>query len=239
MHFTRSRQGHLAGIFGIVALFGAGCGGGNKGGTYVDLQWSVADLGDPNKALYCTDVGAGDVVLDLQGPVSDSYTFHCSSPNYEGVTATLPIGTYSITVTLYGDPAIYGDATTVLDSMQSSLTLVSGPNIVPADFLVNSFVLGWVVTEGGLTSSCQAVGGSYIALDVYYSGQTQATTYYLNCSGYNPAATLSIPMGPYNVQWQAFVVDANHYDLSPGTTMASYTVQTGVQADLGTVYFAF
>jgi hypothetical protein len=48
-------------------------------------------------------------------------------------------------------------------------------------------------------------------------------------------------MGDYNVQWQAFLVDANYQDVpgTAGTQLASYPVATGVQANLGKVYFAF
>lgn len=246
MRSTRSRQIHLAGIFGMLALFGAGCGGSHsKGNAYLYVQWTVADVGSPSTGLNCQDVGAGDVVVTMVNNADPSHpytdTFPCASQGYTGTTAYVPSGTYSVTVRLYGDAKDYGNATTVLDELTSTQTLMSGANTLPqTDFLVNSFVLGWVVTRGGLSSTCAAVGASYVELDVTFSGQSQPTAYYLDCFGYNPAATLSIPMGNYNIKWQAFLVDASYYDVpgSIGTSLASYNVTNGVQADLGTAYFA-
>jgi len=246
MHFTRSRQGHLAGIFGMLALFGAGCGSNqSSANAYVTLQWDIFDVGDTamNSPLTCADVGGGTIVLTSVNQATQmtyTDTFTCASG--AGSSANLPSGTYSLTVSLYGDRTMYGNSTTLLYQVPYTQTLLSGPNPLPVvDFMVNSFVLGWQVTSGGLATTCTAVGGSYVELDVFFSGQTQATAYYLDCLGYNPAATLSIPMGTYNVQWQAFLVDANYQDVpgTAGTQLASYPVATGVQANLGKVYFAF
>jgi hypothetical protein len=246
MHFTRSRQGHLAGILGMLALFGAGCGSNQpSANAYVSLQWDIFDVGDTtmNSPLTCADVGGGAIVLTSVNQATQmTYTDTFACATAAGSSANLPSGTYSLTVSLYGDPTKYGNSTTLLDQVTYTQTLLSGPNPLPVvDFMVNSFVLGWTVTSGGLATTCTAVGGSYVELDIYFSGQTQPTAYYLDCLGYNPAATLSIPMGTYNVQWQAFLVDANYRDVpgTAGTQLASYTVATGVQANLGTVYFAF
>lgn len=245
MRSIRSRQIHLAGILGMIALVGAGCGSGrSKGNAYLNMQWTVADVGDPSTGLDCADVGAGDVVVTMVNTATQTTytdTFRCDSQGYAGTSAYVPNGTYSITVRLYGDAQVYGNSTTLLDELTSTQPMVAGPNTLPqTDFLVNSFVLGWSVTRGGAASTCAAVGARYVELDVYFSGQTQATAYYLDCSGYNPAATLAIPMGTYSIQWQAFLVDANYFDIQTGvsTPLTSYTVTTGVQADLGTAYFA-
>jgi hypothetical protein len=234
----------------MLALFGAGCGGGgghSAGNAYVYVQWTLADVGNPaKKDLSCPQVGGGDVVLTMvNNATQQTYTdtFPCTSTNYAGTSAYLPSGTYSITMSLYGDMQDYGNTTTLLDQLVATETLLGGENdLGPTDFQVNSFGLGWVVTSGGLASSCAAVGANFVELDVYYSGQTQATAYYLDCYNYSPPLyTLSIPLGTYNVQWQAFLVDANYHDVpgSIGTQLTSYTVSTGVQANLGTAYFAF
>jgi len=246
MRSIRSRQIHLAGILGMVALVGAGCGGGHsKGNAYLSLQWTVADVGDPSTGLNCADVGAGDVVVTMVNNATQTTytdTFRCDSQGYAGTSAYVPNGVYSVTVRLFGDPQVYLNSTTLLDELSSTQTLVAGANTLPqTDFLVNSFVLGWSVTRGGVASTCAAVGARYVELDVYFSGQKDATAYYLDCSGYNPAATLAIPMGTYSIQWQAFLVDGGYYDIIQGgvsTPLTSYTVTTGVQANLGTAYFA-
>ena len=251
MRSTRSWQVHLAGVLGALALVGAGCGSGHpkpnrNGDAYVYLTWTVADVGSPTVGLYCEDVGAGEVEVALsnsQGTYTD--TFPCNSQGYSGTGAYLPSGTYSVRVSLYGDVNVYGNNTTVLDQFPDfTYTVVSGANDIGAfDFALNSFVLGWNVSVGGLPTTCLAVGGRYVELDVYFVGlgQTQATAYYLDCTGYNPAATLAIPAGTYGIRWQAFLLDASYYDV-PGTfptPLADYTVNTGLQADLGTAYFAF
>jgi hypothetical protein len=230
----------------MLALFGAGCGSNQpSANAYVSLQWDIFDVGDTtmNSPLTCADVGGGAIVLTSVNQATQmTYTDTFACATAAGSSANLPSGTYSLTVSLYGDPTKYGNSTTLLDQVTYTQTLLSGPNPLPVvDFMVNSFVLGWTVTSGGLATTCTAVGGSYVELDIYFSGQTQPTAYYLDCLGYNPAATLSIPMGTYNVQWQAFLVDANYRDVpgTAGTQLASYTVATGVQANLGTVYFAF
>jgi hypothetical protein len=252
MRSIRSRQVRLIGIFGTLALIGAGCGGGghSSGNAYVSAQWSVADLGNPTKGLRCEDVGGGDVVVTMfnnarpQDPNPPTYTFPCAS--YAGTTYSVPSGTYTITVSLYGDVKDYGKDPPLLDELSVTQTLLSGTNPLSAtDFLVNSFVLGWMVNSGATT--CTAVGGSYVELDVTFPNQSQPSAYYLDCLGYNPAATLSIPIaanyglasGYYSVSLNAYLVDANYTRLVAGTLSPSYVVTDGVQADLGTAYFSY
>ena len=239
MRFIHSRTGHLAGILGLLALLGCGGGSGRPAGdASAYLQWNIYDVGGTTP-LFCADVGAGsiDVTLDT----NNTYTFACAD-TYDYID-NIPSGTYSITVQLYGDPKVYGNSTTLLDQITSTQTLYSGNNTLPeVDFLVNSFVLGWSITSGGLPTTCAAVGASWVALDIYYPGQTQATSYYFACDDvvYRDA-TLAIPMGPYAVQWQAFLLDAAYRDLTltPGTQLTSYNVSASVQADLGYVVFPF
>jgi hypothetical protein len=248
MHATRSRQGRLTGILGMLALLGAGCGGGgHSGGIYADLQWSLADLGDPTTGITCEDVGAGDIVVTLQETTTQasySDTLPCNSQNYSA-SYTVPRGTYSITATLYGDPLVFGNATTVLDTIQLTQTVVNGPNTVPLDFLVNSYILNWSISSGGFVTTCASVGASHVELDIYYPGQSTPDTYLFDCnSNFNPVTyvcreiTTAIAAGSYNIQWQAYLQDAYYNDLA-STQSAGYGVVSGVQAELGTAYFAF
>ena len=144
---------------------------------------------------------------------------------------------------LYGDPKVYGNSTTLLDQITSTQDLYSGNNTLPVvDFLVNSFVLGWSITSGGVPTTCAAVGASWVALDIYYPGETQATSYYFACDDvvYRDA-TAAIGMSDFGstIQWQAFLLDANSSDLTPGTRLTSYTISPSAQADLGYVTFSF
>lgn len=246
MRSIRSRQIHLAGILGMLALFGAGCGSGHSGGTYANIQWTLADLGDPTTDLTCADVGAGDIVVGLQSAAASySDTIPCNSPSYSA-SYTVQSGTYSITTTLYGDPQVYGNATTVLDTIpQFSQTIVNGPNTVFLDFVVNSYILNWSISSGGFAATCASVGASYVELDIYYAGQSTPEAYLFNCgSNYNPNSgiyrdiTTAIEMGSYGIQWRAYLQDSNYNDLA-STQFANYSVVSGIQADLGTAYFAY
>jgi hypothetical protein len=250
MRSIQSPQIRLAGILGMLALFGAGCGGGGghaSTGAYVFLQWSLYDLDDTAyaKPLLCDDAGAGAIVLsDVQGTYSD--TFNCKTANYEASGHTIPSGTYSLTATLYGDPAVYKNSTTVLDTIAlPPQTLVNGANTVVADFLLNAYILNWQIVSGGVVTTCANVGASYVELDIYYAGQTTATAYYFNCAsnrdsitGLYRDITSAIAIGSYPIQWQAFLQDASYRDLA-STQLAPYNVLSGVQADLQTAYFDF
>jgi hypothetical protein len=231
----------------MLALFGAGCGGGHKSGAYVYLQWNLYDLGDTTGAqpLLCEDAGAGLIELsDAQGIVID--TFNCNTANYEASGHTIPSGTYSLTATLYGDPAVYGNNRTVLATVPlPTLTLVTGPNTMVVDFWLNAYILNWQITSGGLVTTCANAGASYVELDIYYAGQSDATVYYFNCaSNRNPstgiyrAITRAIDLGSYPIQWQATLQDINYKDLL-STSVYSYNVVSGVQAELGTATFAY
>jgi hypothetical protein len=164
MRFIGSPKNYLSGLVGLLALAGAGCGGGggghsvrggNSSNAYVTLQsWSVYDLN--GAAVTCADIAARDVVVSYynadtgtQEPFTD--TFPCN--NLTGTTDYLPAGNYTITVTIYGDPAVYGNNTTVLDQVQSSQLLLGGPNTLPSfNFQINAFDLAWAISVGGVAT---------------------------------------------------------------------------------------
>lgn len=249
MRFLGPWQRHVLAVFGFLAFAGAGCGGGHSsrnGGTSaatLSLPWAIYDVGDPNmtRPLKCADVRAGGVVVTTTNSATNQTftdSFNCGSNG--GTTDYLPAGTYTVTITLYADPAVYGNNTTVLDEYVWTQTLVAGSNPVSTVALfVNSYVLGW-----SLASSCGAIGAAYVALDIYYPPQTTPTTYFFNCTS-GTEATSAIPVGIYGIQWQAALVDASYRDLTQPTPLAQYTVrnepsdQTRVQADLGNVYFPY
>lgn len=246
MFFIRSRQGYIARSLGvaITALALVGCGGSSKSSATASLQWSLFDLSDSamSQSLNCADVGAGAVVLSMQDRATGTTytdTFVCA--NYAGASEAVPAGTYDVTVTLYGDPKIYGNSNTVLDTLSTpGAVLDSGANTLGAtDFLVNSFVLGWTISSGGLSTTCAYAGAADVELDVLFPGQTTPTAYLMPCNdvAYR-AATMAIPMGSYTVQWQAFLVDAQGTEVATSTTTQSYSVSASAQADLGSVIFS-
>jgi len=231
MHFIRSRYGYLTGILGLLTLLG--CGSSNHHTADAYLKWNIYDLSDTTMAHphTCANVGAASVRVTLAG--LPPYNFACAD-NQDYILG-VPSGTYSITVELYAD----SQETILLDQMIYTQTLLSGTNdIGPANFLVNSFVLGWAISYNGVSTTCASVGAEWVALDIYYPGEAQPTSYYLACDEYL-AATAAIDMGPYAIKWQAFLLDANDNELTTGTQLMSYNVSYSTQADLGTVYFAF
>ena len=251
MRVLHLQRNHVILALGLLALAGVGCGGGH--GTYANLQWNVYDVGDANMAqpLGCDTVGAGDVEVTMVNPATNqTFTdvFHCASRG--GSTATLPTGTYDTTVSLYGDPAIFGNKTTLLDQISSTQNLYSGANNLPVvDLLVNAYVLGWSIWSGTQPSTCTAVGAASVALDIYYGNPTDPVSYTFNCNsnGYR-AATTAIAAGNYGIQWQAFLLDAAGNEITSGSGLTPYSVMNSVdptqaqsrtQADLGTVSFQF
>jgi hypothetical protein len=238
MHFIRSRYGYLTGILGLLTLLG--CGSSSKHAAVADarayLQWNIYDLGGTTP-LHCSDVGATKVVANFENiDILDTYSVTFACADYQDYTDYLPSGDYKITVDLY-------DAANFLLYEATSLQpLYSGSNTLPVVYFdVNSFVLGWSISYNGVSTTCAAVGANWVALDVYYPGETQPTSYYLACddSSEYRAATAAIEMGPYAIKWQAFLLDANDNELTTGTQLMSYNVSYSTQADLGTVYFAF
>src|ERR1019366_5932241 len=243
MRFIGSPKNYLSGLVGLLALAGAGCGGGggghsvrggNSSNAYVPLQsWSVYDLN--GAAVTCADIAARDVVVSYynadtgtQEPFTD--TFPCN--NLTGTTDYLPAGNYTITVTIYGDPAVYGNNTTVLDQVQSSQLLLGGPNTLPSfNFQINAFDLAWAISVGGVATRCESVGATSVELDVYYASQSQPVAYSFPCNTYE-SATKGIAMGTYAIQWQAFLLDASNHELAPGTALTNFTVSSSAPANL-------
>lgn len=238
MRFRRPRQHHVL-VFVALALAGASCGGGGRS-TYVSVPWSIYDVADVNMTtpLDCSHVGAGDVVVTATNSATNqAYTSTFSCASYTSRTS-VPAGTYTVTVTLYAAPSVYGNNTTVIDQYAWTQTVGSGPNAIGTVALfVNSYVLRWTTA-----SSCAALGAAWVALDIYYSGQNEPTSYFLKCAS-GSEATQALPLGTFPMQWQAFLVDAAYKNLTPGTPLVPYTVRNEdpgrVQADLGTVHFPY
>ena len=248
MRFIGSSKNYLASLVGLLTLAGAGCGGGGGhstrgGNNYVasiDLQsWSLYDLN--GTAVTCADIAARDVVVSYYNADTGTQeqftdTFPCSSLN-GGTTGYLPAGNYTITITIYGDPGVYGNTTTVLDQVQSSQLLLSGPNTLPSfSFQINAYDLAWTISVGGVSTTCESVGAAYVELDVSGAEQPSPTKYYFTCSDYE-SATKGIAMGNYAIQWQAFLLDAGHHALAPGTSLTNFTVSSQAPANLGMAIF--
>jgi hypothetical protein len=267
MRSIRSPRIHLAGIFGVLALFGAGCGGGGShsipagGDGYASFAWDIYDIQDTTyrTRLTCASVGAASVVVTLTnlqtGTVYNQSPVSCSGSNMEMSTAYVPAGSYTVGFALYGDPAIYGNALTILDSFDmvdssgatSTFSILSGLNDFRssvAAFVTQSFVLGWGISYQGAPTTCGAMYAAAVDLDVAVEGSSTWVTSRFNCTT-GAGTSYAIPF--YNpttgqpattVQWRLYLVDQTGQDIA---SVAGGTV--GIPAytdiDLGKQYFSF
>jgi hypothetical protein len=205
MRSIRSPQVHLAGIFGMLALFGAGCGGGGShsipagGDGYASFAWDIYDIQDTayRTRLTCASVGAASVVVTLTnlqtGTVYSQDPVSCSGSNMEMSTAYVPTGSYTVGFDLYGDPTIYGNPPPILDSFDmadssgatAAFRILSGLNDFRdsvATFVKRSFVLGWGITYQGAPTTCAAMYAAGVDLDLAVEGSSTWATSPFNCT---------------------------------------------------------
>jgi hypothetical protein len=261
MHFTRSRQGHLAGIFGMLALFGAGCGSNNKSGSgdaYASFAWSIYDIQDSTRLRSCAEVGAASVVVTLMNQrTGDVYTQNpvsCSGSNMEMSTAYVPADNYTVGFDLYGDPAIYGNATTLLDSFDLAdgygttvvLPLYAGLNDFRgsvAPFVTQSFIVGWGIYYQGVPTTCSSVYAAGVDLDFAILGSSTWVTSPFDCVT-GAGTSYAIPYDPTtqqrptSAQWKLYLVDSTGQDIA-SLAGASVFVPTNTDINLGSQYFSF
>ena len=262
MLFSGSRQLRLAGILSALAL--VGCGGGPKhnppggtggtGGTngYASFSWDIYDA-TATTILPCAQVGAAKVVVTLFPEPSGTPAYKqdaVSCAAGEISTSYVPAGSYWVQLDLYGDPAIYGNADTPLDSF--SLADSSGtPLVFPLGpgfndyrgstgaFVVRSFLVGWSVYVSSVLSSCAAVGATYVDLDFAVGSSSAWVTSRFACAT-GEGASYAIPYGETTAQWRLYLVDAAGNDIPPAAALGG-TVGVSATADvgLGTQIFSF
>ena len=239
----------FAGILAAFALAGCGSGHSSSGGSgYATFSWYLFDIEDTQytTALTCAEVGAATVVVTLTGQAG---TYQATANCVDGVvtTGTVPGGSYTAGFDLYGDPAIYGNTTTLLDSFDATGTfhVLAGANDFQANyapFIAQSFTLGWNVTYQGALATCAYVGASYVDLDFALTGSTTWVTNRFNCStgiGVSYAIPLPSSSTVNTVQWKLYLVDASGTgDLLtiPGGTL---TLPTTTNVNLPVQYFSF
>jgi hypothetical protein len=253
MHFTRSQQGHLAGILGALALFGAGCGSSQNssgGQGYASFAWRIYDLEDTtfSRVLDCSAVGAANVVVTLtnvqSGVAYPQSPASCS--DLQMSTAYVPAGDYNVGFDLYGKLAIYGNTTTLLDSFDvgdingntAVIHLYSGLNDFRtpyAAFITQSFFVDWSIYNQGVPTTCSNVGAADVDLDFEIAGSSTQITSSFTCST-GSGASFAIPFGATTAQWQLYLVDPNGTNIGslPGATVG---VPSNSDVNLGQQYF--
>ena len=246
---SKSLRHEYVGLWGvtITALTLVGCGGSAGGpppgsiDAYMTLQWKIFGLEDTAKrqASSCEDVGAANFVLystNVTTGVTYTDTFLCF--DYQGTSAGLPSGPYNLQPNLFGDPAIYGNSTTVLYRTSFDQVLGAGANTLGVtDLVVNAFVLEWTISLGGAPTACGAVGATTVELDVDFPAPLAPITYKFPCADYQ-STTTAIQLGSYPVTWQASILGANNTNLAAKTPQQTFEVIATSKADLGTVNFA-
>jgi hypothetical protein len=254
MHFTRSRQGHLVGILGMLALFGVGCGSNNKSGSgnaYASFAWDISNIEHRSTLMTCDEVGATKVVvtlMDLAGNSISQDTVSCTgtNSNMEMSTSYVPAGDYTVGFDLYGDPHIYGNTPTLLDSFDlgdgygntAVVHLLPGLNDLrtsPAPFITQSFVVGWGLDFQGVLTTCSAMSAAGVDLDFSVDGGVTWVTSPFNCST-GAGTSYPIPYGETSVQWKLYLVDQTATDIA-SLAGATVGVPTSTNINLGTQYF--
>jgi hypothetical protein len=251
MLFPGTQKVRLAGMFCALAL--AGCGSGKVSGDgYGIFMWGIFDIEDSTYGypLTCAETGAGNVVLTLTdqatGAVVTRDVASCSAEQIS--TSTVPAGVYNASFEFYGDPAVYGNADTLIDAFDAvdnagikiAFRILRGANdfrTTYAPLIVQSFVLKWRFLSGPAASYCNAFGASYVDLDFLAEGSSTWVTSRFNCAS-GQGASFPIPYGPTSAQWQLVLVNAAEQELEliPGAPVA-LPLETNV--NLGTQVFNF
>jgi hypothetical protein len=259
MRSASLRQLCFGGILVLFALTGCGSSHSPSGGTgYATFSWYLFDIEDTSysQALTCAGVGAGSVVVTLTDQTTGVVYTQAAVPCADGAmsTADLPVGAYYVSFDLYGDPAIYGNATTRLDGFDvtddatgnlATLHVLAGANDYTssyAPFFVQSFTVSWDIYYQSVLTTCAAVGAAYVYLDFMTvdpvaGGSTNWVASPFACAT-GAGVSYAIPYGPTTVAWSLSLDDATGVDLQvlSGGTVA---LPTSTNVNLGPQYFTF
>lgn len=261
MLFSFLRQVHLVGLIGVLALAGCGSGGRKPGGGpggggtgYASFTWRVFDTAG-YEYTTCSEVGIASLTVTL---IDQATGYEYPTPNVvcddkATYTASVPTGNYSVRFEAFGDPLIYGNATTKLDDFYVTdlntgelavFPVYAGPNDFTLDYAVvvfRSFFVGWTFASGPASLMCGQVGASYVDLDFYTSaGSTPVTTRFYCTDG--QGISFPYPYGPASAQWQLFLVDAAGADLAyvdGGSASLPLLDALATDVSLGTVVFNY
>jgi hypothetical protein len=238
----------------MVALFGAGCGGGHKSGSgnaYASFAWDIYNIEHTSTPLACSAVGAAKVVvtlMDLAGNSVSQDSVSCSgtNSNMEVSTSYVPAGDYTVGFDLYGDLQEYGNTTTLLDSFDlgdgygntTVVHLLPGLNDLrgsAAPFITQSFVVDWGLYYQGAPTTCSAMYAAGVDLDFSVDGGLTWVTSPFDCLT-GAGTSYPIPYGKTTVQWELYLLDQTSKDIA---SLAGGTVgvPSSTNVNLPTQYF--
>lgn len=242
MRFPSSRRFGFGALLAGLAV--AGCGGdGPRGEGAATFAWYVFDIEDTSyaTALLCEQVGAATVDVTLTDVHNLSAVYITQGlPCAAGLatTVTVPAGSYYAGFDLYGDPQIYGNATTRLDGFDATDDLGEyaifrvGPGIDSdftasyAPFVVQSFTVSWGIAVQSAPTTCAAAGATHVYLDFLTVDPVPGGTAGWVSSPFacdaGAGVSYAIPYGPTTAQWSLALVDAAGNDLQvlPGAAVA-------------------
>jgi hypothetical protein len=261
MRFLGLRQLCLGGILAAFVL--TGCGSSKPANGYATFAWYIFDIQDTSyaTALPCAQVGAATVTVTLTNVTDASLVYTQSAACADGVLSspTVPAGAYYAGFDLYGDPAIYGNATTRLDGFDATddagnyavFHIRGGANDFTASwapFVAQSFTASWGIYAQSLPTTCAAVGADYVYLDFLTvdpvaGGSTSWVTSPFACAT-GAGVSYAIPYGPTTVQWSIALVAlvngvAQDLQVLPGGTVDLSALPASTDVNLGPQYFSF
>ena len=240
-----SRQSHAGWSFAaaLSALALLGCGGGYS--SSATFAWSIYDITDTGyrTPLSCASVGGGQVVLTLTnqntGQVySESAVAPCSA--MQATTQSVPSGPYRLGLDLYGDPLVYRNSSTLLDSYDStdSFYLYAGEDTdyrSPSEvFFTRSLAVRWNIYSRGSQSACAA--GETVDLEFFTPGATDWVTSTFDCSTY-AGTSYPYPVDADSAQWRMALVDGTGTTDVGAIAGANISLPKNTGVSLGTQSF--
>jgi hypothetical protein len=242
------------GIADAGATGGGGAGGSPDSGVVWDgareahatLAWYVFGIEDSahDAPLLCAEVGAASVTVALTEQGTGVTYAQGPAPCGDGrlTTASLTAGAYAATFSLYGDPAIYGDSTILLDRFLSTTILDVQPGAndftdTYAPFLVQALTVSWELSSQSAPVTCASVGASSVDLEFSVRDATTWVTKRFDCAS-GSGISYAVPLDAGAVPWRLRLLDATGKDLQ---LIDDETVTFSGRSDarLGTQIFSF
>jgi hypothetical protein len=208
----------LAGIVGIMAVSGAGCGGSDD--SAIRVRWDVAYVGE-STVTTCEALGTPSVAVRVFLARSNSAVASATFPCRDriGVTNRLPSDLYDVQLSLL-DAKGRAVAEVTYTDLETRRSGVTEPG-TDALFQAQAWNLGWVVQKVGpggrpVASSCEAVGAKTVEFTWQLAGEAPDTVDF-DCTLY-AGSSPAIRTGLY--QAQMLLLDAGRHPLSDTGSMS-------------------
>ncbi len=219
-------------LFGITtSLALAGCVGGSHGNFAVG--WDLAWVDNESNLLGCDEAGAAWVDLDMVDMHDQEYHDRFACSDMGGFSQTLHEGDYSVVLRVRdaNENLLSATAPTWFSIFDGTTYLTDNSGNWPL-MALQSFVLDWTISVGGVPASCAQAGAAWVEL-LTVLPTNQPVSYLFPCETYS-GETQAIPTGSYTVDLQ--LLDANQVPLD-ALTQPLLNVGSSPRAYLGRVDF--